>query len=279
KSEIFGKKTMKTIEKPSAITTPAFCRQRLTKGTNFLDVPQIRNAFGAFEYNLSSIPAIPFIDEEIERAIKLNQFLVLHTPITMKAMHDQFDNKLGDGKLFYNVDWYSAEPFYTTETTSLEWKLVGCGLVPDSTGLNYVAETQALADYVSNQVYADMEMPAEYQEAIDELKAEKVVLEKLINGDKWKEGGERVSKLKFNQLFRGRAVENIYNTVAYHKTNGEYLLPAQYARSRSHSSLGTLVRSGYAGSVGMRVYGVNDPRNSSDGVGVWFSRSGVVKKS
>lgn len=242
---------MTTIQSP-VLATPAFCRLKLTKGTNFLDVSQIEHAFG-IELDPKSIPAIPFTDEEIERAIKLNQFLALHAPITMKAMHDQFGNKLGDGKLLYKVDWYPQEPFYTADTTRLEWKLVGCGLIPDSTGLNYVGETQVLADYLLNHVYADTEMPAGYQLALDEFKAKKDELEKLINGDQWKEGAKQVSGLKLNRLFRGTVVENIYNTLAYFKTNGEYLLPGVYARSRSLSSDGSVVDSGSAGSDGLSV--------------------------
>ena len=253
----------------SAVATPAFARKLYAHWT-FFGVPEVSKAFG-LTLDPATIPVIPFTEEELARSRELGQFLILHTPITMQQLHDQSDNKLGRGKLFYDVDWYPQEPFYTSESTGLEWLLVSRDLIPGSTGRNYLEQTQVIADYVRKQVYADMEMPAAYQAAITELKSQKAALEKLRKSN-WQKAAEALASLKLNRLFRGTPAQTLYNSVAYFKTNREYLLPGKYHWSALRSARGFLVYLGGGYPDGVRVHGYV-PGVSFDGLGVVFSRS------
>ncbi len=264
---------MKTTSTVPATT--AFAEDLFTKRVETFDClgsDKVAKAFG-LTLDQATVPAIPFTEEELKRARKLGQFLILHAPTTMQQLHSRLNNVLGDGKLLYDIDWYKGEQFYTTETTRLEWRLVGREVISGSTGQNYLSQTQVLADYVREHVYGSMELPAAYQAAIKEFEDRKDELERLADKD-WKAGAEAMANLQLNRLFRGTPADTLFDVIAYFKVNGEYLLPNMYHWSASRSSRGNLVGLGFGGAGGVYVRGF-DPRNSLDNLGVVFSRGAI----
>ena len=251
------------------LATAAFARNLFAR-TDCIGPDEIKQAFG-LEIN-ADIPPIPFTEDELTRARKLGQFLILYNrSITMQQLHDRAKNKLGVGKLLYDTDWYSKEPFFTEETPALGWKLVGREVIPGSTSQNYLGQTEVLATYVTDQVFAGMKLPAVYKVALAEFEDSKAAIGKIVDSD-WKKAAEELSELKLNQLFRGTPAETLYGYIAYFEINHEYLLPDMYHWTASRSSDGDLVRLGGGESDGVGVYD-DDPRFSDSNLGVVFSRS------
>ena len=264
----------------------AFAKKLYDRGTDCFGSDEIKQVFG-IELDLANVPPIPFSEEELLRAHALGQspFLFVDKtkngkPLTMMAMRDQFKNKLGDGKLLFNTDWYekkNKEAFFLSETPTFGWKLVSREVIPDSLGKDYLGQTQILADYVRDRVYKGVEMPPLYQKAIDELAERKEELAKIVRKD-WKQGAEALVDLKINQLFRETPVEVLYRLVVYYKVNKERLLPATYAWTKKNPAIGCIV---YVGRCGSRGVYVDDggPDGSNSNLGVCFSRSSVPLES
>lgn len=191
-------------------------------------------------------------------------------PLTTRALHDQFGNKLGDGKPLYKIDWYKEEPFYTTDTPRFGWALVSRDIIPGSAGVNYIGQTQAISDYLVSKVYGGQELPAVYQTAVDEFEARKSQLEELLNTD-WRKCAEGLAGLKLNRWFREKPVEVLYGLIVQHKVNHERL-EKTWTWTNQRSSYGYLVDVGYCDSVGTYV-GRGGPVDSNSYLGVRFFRS------
>ncbi len=275
-------KTMKTITKPQVIVgaTDEFAKRLFTpKGTDHLNAEVLAKS-KVLNLDLKKVPKIPFTNAELERAQELGQFLVYHSdqmkdgqPFTMKALHDESENKLGEGKLFYDTGWYQKEPLFTEDKIVPGWYLVGLDVIPDSTNKDYLGQTQVIADYLVEQVYKEEELPPAYQSAIKEWVNKHDVLEKLVRKD-WQEGAKQASELQINQLFRESAVQAAYNNTAYFEVNGKYLLPKVWTWTRTRSSDSGLVLVGGADADGLSVRR-DGPRGSDDDPGARFFR-GVI---
>jgi hypothetical protein len=259
----------------------SFARSLFTRGTDFFGPAEIRDVL---MIDLGdSIPEIPFTEEELTRARQLGQYLVLTCPInakgkplTMSGLYDALGNEIGGGKLLYEIDWYKDEDFFTTEPVTLipTWKLVSREVIPGSTDVNYLGQTLAIAQYLREQVYEGQELPAPYQQAVDELESKKDGLERLMNDD-WKKAAQQLADLQINQLFRENPAEVMYRLALYLKVNREYLLENMWTWTNSRSSDGYLVDVGLFDSSGAGVDSVF-PRDSLSHLGVCFSRSSVL---
>ncbi len=256
-------------------------------GTDFLGPDQIKKALG-FEVDPNAIPNIKFSQEELERAKELDQYLILRmdrdgngTPLTMEhlvnAMQPVFtaDDK---GKILYGVDWYPDEPFYKTETPRMKWALVSKSPVPDSTSANYLKQSEVIAAYLKNTVFRGQTIPPEYQAAFTELDNQKGVIASLIDpssntyANTWKDGADRLAKLKLTQLTRQLPVEVVYDFLVYFRnTDDVRLLESMYTWTAQQTQDGSLVLVGYSaanGASGGRWY----PDDSHPHVGVVLSR-------
>ncbi len=242
---------------------------------------EIKKAFG-IEIAESEIPNIPFNSQELKRAKELGQFLVLRVneaqdkePLTMEKINQLLEKDLrdkGKGSIFFKVDWYANESFYKNKTPNFAWALTSKEIIEDSTNKNYLQQTETIANYLTNEVYKDLEMPAQYQEAIDEFEAKKEELTRLIEtGDKSVYEPE-ISKLKLNKLTRQSPVEALYDLLIYFQNNNERLLEKTYAWTHATSSDGERVDVGGFDSGGALV-----SRDSGDGsrssLGVVLSRN------
>lgn len=260
--------------------TLAFARELFTRGTDVFGAEEIAQVFRIPINGHLNPPPIPFSEAELKRARELNQYLVLQADktadgrqVTMKRIHAELGNRLGDGKLLKDIDWYKKEAFFTDDVPTLGWRLVSREVIPASASADYVEQTQALADYLANEVYRGEELPEAYQSAVKEFESRKAELEKL-RGNDWDKAAEELAGLKLNQLFREKPVEVLYGLVVQHEINHERLLGTMYTWTNKRSLGGGLVFVGSCGSNGVGV-DYDGPDFSGLGLGVRFSRSAV----
>lgn len=74
----------------------------------------------------------------------------LESPLTMAALEKHLapDMKTRDqGKLLYEVSWYKAEQFYTSDTMQFQWVLSTDEVVPATLGKNHGTQTQELEKF------------------------------------------------------------------------------------------------------------------------------------
>ena len=258
----------------------SFARGLFTRGSDFLAASEVNQVL---DISLDNVPPIPFTEERLTKARKFGLVLTLFVPanadgepLTMQGVMDILGNELeDDGKLLYDTSWYKAGVLFTTDpiVTKPTWMLIGRDVIPNSTNLNYLEQTQALADYLVDVFYEDEEVPALYREAVDEFTGQKDELAALMNSD-WKAAAQRLSALKLNQLFRPTPGQLTYLIALYQGVNKERLFENVYHWSPSRSSSGSLVAVGYADRRGAGVH-VSGPGSSISYVGVVFSCSGL----
>ncbi len=265
---------MKTMERIVPATL-AFAKELFTRGTDTFGAEEISESFGI---KLGEFPVMPFSEAELRKARALGQYLILQVstaneeaPLTIQRMHKGFCNELGDGKLLYDTDWYAQELFFTEDVPRLGWRLVSREVIPGSTGEDYIDQTQALSDYLANEVYGGEKLPDAYQVAVDEFKNRKAELEIFRDND-WQKCAEELAGLQLNMLFREKPVEVLYGLIVQHEVNHDRLLSETYTWTPVRSSNGHLVHVGDRGADGVGVDS-SDPRASASYLGVRFSRS------
>ena len=231
------------------------------------------------------IPALPS-PEEIERHASLGHTLRLRvsnapdgSPLTMVKMREILQESFTeneDGEVLFNpdVNWKVRSEFFTQDTPELAWSFTSDDVLPDSTSKNHLQQTELLADYVRQSLFSDGQMPEEFQEALEELEAQKDEIAGLIQSD-WQEAAKRLSRLKLNQLLRATPVESLCDLMVTFQNSStaerKRLLRSMYTWSSTLSSGGRLVVVGRFGSGGVGV-GRGLPDYSAAGLGVVLSR-------
>lgn len=227
------------------------------------------------------IPPIPFSREELERARELGQFLILRVDragdggvLTMQKQNGLLAERFGqEGKgkiLYYNVNYYRDEEFFTRDTPKLQWAFVDRKVIPGSLDKSAIAQTRVLADYVRDQVFRDQRMPSEVKAALREFDEQEAELTNLERSD-WRECARRFTSLRLNKLFRRTPAEVLYDGQTYLDNTGECLLVGEYDRTARLSSRGYSVAIGYCATDGAHVHW--GPRAPGPRMGVVFSRS------
>lgn len=250
-------------------------------GQDFLGPEQIKEAFLSQVEIPEIIPLIPFSKDELERAQKLGQILILRvnetrdgSPLTMEKIYDLMNNEIKDKvKVLSHIDWYKDEDFYKREKPEVSWALVTKEIIPNSGHKNYLEQTEALIDYVSNEVYKGKIMPPMITEAIKEFEQEKTSLAQIIDSQKkseWQEAAKRLADQRINKLFRQSPVESLYDLIVYYQQTGTRLMKNIYTWTNGRHSDGSLVCVGYFRSGGVDVNGYL-PVNARDDLGVSFS--------
>lgn len=248
---------------------------------NVFGPKEVEKTFGV---RLAEVPGIPFSVEELERAEKLGQMLVLRVdkttdgkPMSLEAMNSmltkRWEKEKKGGLLSTAEGWRDrvtgADDFAKVAPRS-GWALVSKDLLPDSTSKNYIEQTEVIIKALKDAAFKDMELPEEYAEAIAEFESQKERLTTLMS-ENWMEAAKQLSELKINQLTRQSIQETIYDLAMYHDTHGKRLLPNKYTWSNSRSSGGSLVSLGYFGADG--VYGYRWEPDYRDGnIGFSLSR-------
>lgn len=248
---------------------------------NVFGPKEVEKTFGV---RLAEVPGIPFSVEELERAEKLGQMLVLRIdktadgkPMSLEAMNTmltkRWEKEKKGGLLNTAEGWRDrvtgADDFAKIAPRS-GWALVSKDLLPDSTSKNYIEQTEIIVKTLKDAAFKDMELPEEYVKAIAEFESQKERLTRLMSED-WMEAAKQLSELKINQLTRQSIQETIYDLAMYHDTHGKRLLPNKYVWSNSRSSDGYLVNLGLFDADG--VFGHRWKPGTRDGnFGVSLSR-------
>lgn len=251
-------------------------------GEDFLGPEAVEKAFGIHLVS-SEIQPIQFSMEELERAKDLSQMLILRTdkdrngrPLTIQNMQQTlqgiFDAER-KGKVLYPTDWYKNEDFFKKEVPHPEWALVSKRVLPDSTSKNYLSQTQVIADYLKNSVFAHRPIPADYEAAFTEFERKKYDISALMSSN-WQEAARMLSELKLNQLARRSPVEAVYDTLTYFQNRDQRLLEDAYDWTMSRRADGDLVYAGLFGSEGLNVY-ASRPGSSGPILGVCLSRNAI----
>ncbi len=264
----------------------SFEQAREIMGDNFYGPEEVASTFG-FELSKEEIPKIPYSKEDLEKAVKLGESLILRishdaegNPMTMQRINQIMDPKLVEGKegrLLYDTDWYKNESFYTKDSLTMEWRLVGGSFVPDvhskkdregkytedSRGKNYIQQTRLLRDYLKS--IDSLSEVEEAQCADENLKylADKMGVD-WETGDitdeakykaNWQMVASELSQLDINVDHRRMPAEIIYDfSVQFNKSKSRGFLEHNYDWSRAVSSGGHLVYVGGADASGAGVY-------------------------
>jgi len=126
-------------------------------------------------------------------------------------------------------------------------------VIDGSTNVNYLEQTQILADFLTQKVFNGQTLPKGYRDAIAHFKNRKEELEKLLKLD-WRKAAAELQKLGINQLARRILPEAVYDSVAYLQSTDTRLLPDRWDWLNSRTADGYLVYFGGSGADGASVY-------------------------
>ncbi|MCB9808703.1 hypothetical protein H6770_05645 [Candidatus Peribacteria bacterium] len=255
--------------------------QSILGDNHFFGTEALQKAFPGTASERITIPPIPFSKAELERAKELGHSLRLRMdhapdgdPLTMKKMHEMLQPTFSaesKGKILNNISWYGNEEFFTTAAPSVCWVLTSDEVVPNSESKNYLEQTELIAEYLQNTVYADMDLPQEYADAIEELDAQKDEIRGLMNAGNWRQAADKLAALSINQLTRRTPSETLHDLLVSFQDADTRNLQNRWDWSNVQSSDGGLVRVGLFDSEGVGVcYG--HPGVSDDYLGVLLSR-------
>ena len=239
-------------------------------GEDFIGPEEIEKTWGV---RPEEIPDIPFSREELERAKEMGQMLVLRVdrtedgkPMSLEAMNDIIQKRWdeeGKGKLLYTTNEYKnwkkrTGADFSQKAPRAGWALVSKKLLPQSTSKNYAQQTELMVARLKDNVFKDMEIPEEYEEAFQEWEQvkqkNKNIQELLRNPDNpkydWQQAAKELVKLKITQLTRQSIQEIIYDLALDYDKNGKRLLPNVYTWSNSCSANGTDGTDGYLVNLG-----------------------------
>ena len=253
-----------------------------------LGAKDIEQVFGV---KLDRIPAIPFSQQELQRAKELGQQLILQidsmihkgglmsreksTPLTLENLKQKFTKSHDDGKVFYEQDWYKNEDFFKKEKPRVGWRLTSKDLVPGSTSKSYLEQTDVLVEHLEKQVFKGVELPKPYKDAIAEFKRKRAEIEPLAKSGtdaEWKKGSQMLADLAITKLARELPVEAMYRLILNDQARKDKPLPSTYTWTASRDSGGALVLVGSFDGAGASVHG-RSPDDRRGDLGVSFSRS------
>lgn len=247
---------------------------------NVFGPKEVEKTFGV---RLKEVPEIPFSVEELERAEKMGQMLVLRVeqtedgkPMSLETMNDILVKKWkkeSKGEILNTADGWKnwiGEDRFKKETPRSGWALVSKDLLPDSTSKNYIEQTDVIIKALREKVFKDIEVPEEYEDAILEFESKKDRLTKLMSED-WQKAAKELAELKITKLTRQIFPETIYDVAMYFDRHNKRLLSDKYAWSASLGPDGRLVDLGRFDSQGVRGVGWG-PDYRGGAVGVSLSR-------
>jgi len=198
------------------------------------------------EFNVDTIPAIPYSETDLQLAKRNGEMLVLRTnemnigniptPISLINFRELFKrdpNNNGQTMFYYGKDWYANSPF-VAETGDIkpEWALVKKNILVDSLNKNWDQQKEILKEYG-----------------------------KILRRD----GGLHTT------IRRRTATEFVWDMMLRYTNTDTKLLPETYDWTQTRLSNGYLLYVGAFDSIGVRVFG-NRPDYSYSNLGVCPSR-------
>lgn len=247
---------------------------------NVFGPKEIEKTFGV---RLAEVPGIPFSVEELERAEKLGQMLMLRVsetaegkPMSLEAMIEIITKRWkdeGKGDLLVAADGLESlvrEGSFSKESPRTGWALVSRDVLPESLSKNYIEQTEIIIETLKNKVFKDLEIPEEYKKAIAEFESKKAALTELVD-ENWGKAAKELTELKISQMTRQTFSETIYDLAVYYDANNKRLLNDMCAWTASRSFGGRLI---FLGNFDVRgVYGdASGPGYRGGRLGVSLSR-------
>src|SRR3989344_2508310 len=262
--------------------------ERILGKESILGPKDIEQVFGI---KMDRAPAIPFSQQELQRAKELGQQLILQVdsmthkgglmsreksaPLTLENLKQKFTKAHDDGKVFYEQDWYKNEDFFKKEKPRTGWRLTSKDLVPGTTAKSYLEQTDVLIEHLQQQVFKGMKLPKQYEDAIAEFKRKRAEIEPLAKSGteaEWKRGSQMLADLAITKLTRELPVEAMYRLILNDQARKNKHLPSTYTWTAGRDSVGDLVIVGDFVATGAHVSSVR-PGLRYDLLGVSFSRS------
>lgn len=218
------------IRKPG--TTPYDIARRIM-GDDFLGHDALNRIFEVGRQS-SDLPPIPFDQEELERARQLDQFLIYREqrlPIGKPLNEDVLNDILERNKIQPRIVWNGGPKYLDGVSPDQKWSLVGKEVLPSSKMASYdhrsqdfmkaiTGQTEALANYLMNQVYNGQSIPEPLYNAVHQYAQSKRPSHILEN---W----QNVYNLKINTSLRHKSIELLYDLVSYEVYRGIKLLGGQ----------------------------------------------------
>ena len=236
---------------------------------------------------LPPLPPLPEIKRYAKRGFSLR--LMSGTAIDQASvtsgwmgtkLQEVFDATPSSGKVLWNdpdTNWYKkkgnrkAEPFYTDARVDDCWIFTSDKLLDGSTGMNYLEQTDRIAQYAKEILY-EGKPSKDVDDAIAQFQSERGNIAPIITGDRWKNAADALARLHITQMFRPEAQDVLFSftqTFLNSPPNQrERLLEALLAWTKTQCSEGSLVYAGECDPKGAHVYRYNP--------GVASSRLGVL---
>lgn len=193
--------------KENLLMRPEKARE-IMREVDYFGPEAVERAFGV-RLEQDEIPNVPFSREDLERARVLDQFLVLRV------------NKKEDGSQLTISDMQSDrvtiknfEEVTGGGSPRAGWALVEKG--PHDAPRNYLEETQDLITFIEKSVFGGLEMPKEYQSAIEDFNARKGFLKQFLdNGRGGPVAANVIADLDISNLARQTISEAIYDVCIF----------------------------------------------------------------
>ncbi|HEY7301043.1 MAG TPA: hypothetical protein VH684_24400 [Xanthobacteraceae bacterium] len=167
----------------------------------------------------ASGPQIPFSGAELLRAKELGHQLVLYVdemvdatgkrvPLTLRQMRKKFNATLDGSAIWADSVWtgFESEQFFHNQRPRPGWRLVSIDVVPGTQDKAFLEQTDAIVNYLRDEVFRGIAMPRDYQVAVDEYAKKRGEIEHLLEVDRGR-AARAISDLKVTQLTRETPVE------------------------------------------------------------------------
>jgi hypothetical protein len=191
-------------------------------GRYFFGPEEAASALG-IEIDMSSVPAIPFSKEELERASNHDQFLIYRAPLTISEVEKALLAKNSEIKIVYDKS-VQNQPFITEEEIGAGWALTSNDSVPvyNIRSVNYLSEVYAYHDYLVDVLYEDGPIPEKFWPAIQELVLRGGELEAALKSKNNVKGMTALANdLLMTRMFRHTPAEMLYDLVVDYKIRGQ----------------------------------------------------------
>lgn len=247
-------------------------RARETIGKKNFIGPEEINEY--IKINFDEVPQIPYSDAELKDAKLEGMMLVLRmskdrdgNDLTVQKLNEILQPRMKKGTKLLNGSIESTSPHcLTTETCTMQWKLVTNEHLQNSTGKDYLQQTQLIRDWAKLN---DELTPEEEQECSDAVLKELSMLSSWSSN--WREAARRLSELKVNKNHRTTMVESFWDIALTFLVHQRNRVERDMIWTTSIGANGSLFVLGNFTDDGMTFAGT-PPMSTSGTLGVTYTR-------